>query len=560
MRLLKPIVMAVLVVLAVTPAAPAPAAQDRLGPAPVVADCLYYRGPAPCIYNIGFIEARLSRHILHVGDTLTANYSWGLSPTRGATPLTSGAGLKPVKGKCRIPKIANGTSGSATCTFKAVSRTNGWVTSLGINLSQNASLGSYTENDYYAIIGKEPAIEGFVRREDSTTTKAGYRPGIPNVQVKINGPKFGRSIRTNENGYFFTTVQKAGAYRVTPVLPKKFKGGRSNSAALTPDSKVVNVSDNQVGSAEFKVRDAISVTATPTPKSVPANGFGVVKVDVTVERFGDPLANTQVAVLPNKDSVGADPNTVPVPARYCRAGAGLVWPYVNRGPIHTVKPFDLYTDAQGKASFSVQLGTIPGKLAVRVWVRDAGGQLQTTSINDAREDVTIDNTASNATGLKGFGVTYGQLLTALNLEAETDSYSIVQQLSRLAQAPDSKLANLSFSPIDGPAMRGVLVTNQSERVPLSDDLTVGANNGVVLTPDRVSAAAQEPYGALGYGSYKSMIKSGGLPDLVPWAEWATGTTTSAGWSLAKQDGPSHTQAGYGWTYFGYPYAPQAGGC
>ena len=88
MRLLKLCVIAVLAGLAVIPAAPAAA---RLGPAPVVADCLVYRGPAPCIYNIGFIEARLSRHILHVGDTLTADYSWGLSPTRGATPLTVGA-------------------------------------------------------------------------------------------------------------------------------------------------------------------------------------------------------------------------------------------------------------------------------------------------------------------------------------------------------------------------------------------------------------------------------------------------------------------------------------
>lgn len=532
-------------------AAPAGAAT-KLGPAPVVADCLYYRGPAPCIYNIGFIEARLSRHILHVGDTLTANYSWGLSPTRGATPLTAGAGLKPVKGKCKIPKIANGSSGSATCQWKATSPTNGWVTSLGINLSQNASLGSYTENDYYAIIGKQPAIEGFVRREDSTTTKAGYRPGIPNVTVKINGPRFGRSIKTNENGYFFTTVQKAGKYRITPVLTKKLKAGKRNSVAIDPESKVVNVSDSRVGKAEFKVRDAIEVTATPTPKAVPADGFGVVKVDVTVERFGDPVPNTIVSVLPNKDSVGADPNTVPVPARYCRDGAGLVWPYVNRGPIHTVKPFDLTTDAAGKASFSVQLGTVPGKLAIRVWVRDASGQLQTTSINDAREDVEIDNTAG-AAGVSGFGVAYGKLLTAGNLTAASDATEAANQLATLARG--SELSNLAFSPIAGPSMRGVLVTTQTERVPLSDDLTVGPNGGSVLTPNGVEGAALIPY-----GGYSGLIKSGNLPGLVPFSVWAAGTPSPIGWSLTKQDGPSHSEAGYGWTYYGYPYAPQPGGC
>jgi len=552
-RVPKVLSLVVLVSAALSVAAAPAGAERKLGPAPVVSDCLVYRGPAPCIYNIGFIEMRLSRHILHVGDTLTANYSWGLTPTRGATPLTAGTGLKLVKGHCKIPKIENGSSGSATCQWKATRPTNGWVTSLGINLSQNASLGSYTENDYYAIIGKEPAIEGWVRREDSTTTKAGYRPGIPNVQVKINGPKFGRSIRTNDNGYFFTTVQKAGKYRVTPVLTKKLKDGKSNAVAITPESKVVSVSDGKVGSAEFKVRDAIKVTATPTPASVPADGFHTASVDISVERFGDPVPYAVLSVLPNKDSVGADPNNIPVPARYCRAGAGFVWPYVNRGAIHTVKPFDLTADANGKASFSLQTGTVPGKLAVRVWLKDASGQLQTTSINDARADVTIDNTASTATGLAGFGVTYGQLLTSLSLETATDYYSATNQLAQLARG--SKLANLAFSPITGPSMRGVLVTNQSERVPLSDDLTVGANGGVVLTPDRLANAVLVPY-----GNYASLVKSGGLPDLVPFNDWAAGTTSAAGWSLLKQDGPSKASVSDGWTYYGYPYAPQAGGC
>ena len=545
-------------------AAPATAATGApLGPAPVVADCLVHTGPAPCIYNIGFIEMRLSRHILHVGDTLTGTYTWGLSPTRGATPLVSGVGLDRVKGHCKIPKIDLGSSGSTTCTWKATAPTNAWVTSLGINLSQNASLGSYTENDYYAILGKQPAIEGWVRVEDNSTEKTGFRPGVPNIQVKINGPRFGRSIRTNENGYFFTTLQKAGDYRVTPVLTKKYKNGRSASAAITPDSKVVHVSDNQVGRADFRIEDGTKITAKVDRASVPADGFQVVNVDVDAERFGEPLASQYVQVIPNKESVGANPQTVPVPARYCVYG-GLSWPTGDRTLETFQKPFTVFTDDKGHASFSVQTGTVPGALDAWVWLQDANtGTLRTTNINDARDAVAIQNTATGTASARDFGKALGKTAKDRNLTAPGDVYSLSELLAKDANS-ESGFGGLAFAPVFGSAMYGVLVLPQTERIsPQPGNVVTASANATVLTPEALDPLVAKLYGgplAGGYSGWWATVLGGAMPAAPGFASWAAGLagTDTVGWSLKSQTGVVTTLGG--WQSLGYPYAAQPGGC
>ena len=63
-----------------------------------------------------------------------------------------------------------------------------------------------------------------------------------------------------------------------------------------------------------------------------------------------------VMVIPNRESVGANPQTVPVPARYCVNG-GLMWPNGDRSNQTLQAPFPIYTDDKGKASFTFQTGT-----------------------------------------------------------------------------------------------------------------------------------------------------------------------------------------------------------
>jgi len=539
-------------------------ASAKLGPAPIQADCLTYRGPAPCIYNIGFIEMRLSKHLLHVGDKLTADYSWGLTPTRGATPLRSGIGLDRVKGGCKVPAtIALGSSGSATCTWKATRPTGGWVTSLGINLSQNASLGSYTENDYYAIIGKEPAVEGWVRIEDSNTAKNGVRPGVPNVQVKINGPRFGRSVRTNQDGYYFAELQNPGKYRITPKLTKKYKNGKLNSVAISPESKVVSVSDNQIGRADFTVEDGLKVTANVDRPKVPADGLQVVKVDLDVERFGDPVSGIYLSVIPNKESVGANPQTIPVPARYCVNG-GLQWPYGDRSNLTFQKPFDVYTDAAGKASFTLQTGTVPGKLGLYVWAKDANtGTLRTTNINDARADITIDNESTGSGSTADVGKALGKAAKAKGLTAPTDVISLSNLLIKNAGA-DPGLGGLAFAPVYGSAMYGVLVMPQAQRIsPQAGNYITASADSTVITPEALDPLVGTLYGgplSTGYGAWWATVLAGAMPNPPPFGPWAAGATgnTTTGWSLKEQNGKVYYLGG--WTALGYPYDAQPGGC
>ncbi len=555
-------VVAVIAVLGIS-VLPGTAAAAKLGPAPVVADCLGYRGPSQCIYNIGFIEMRLSSHIVHVGEKLTAQFNWGLTPTRGALPLLFGAGLS--KAKCSgLPKvIALGSTGAGTCTWKATAATPGWQTSLGINLSQNASLGSYTENDFYTVIGKQSAIEGWVRREDSASKKAGYRPGIPNIQVKINGPKFGRSIRTNENGYFFTTVQKAGAYRVTPVLPKKYKAGKSNAVAIDPESKVVHVSGSDVGSAEFKVRDGIKVTATPSRTAVPADGQQGVTVDITAERFGDPLPDgSTLSIVPNKESAGANPQTVPVPARYCNQ-FGVAWPTGDRATNMFQAPFPVYTDAKGHATMSLQTGTVPGKLSFYAWARDASGSLETDSINDARAEVTIDNQSTGSGDPRAIGKPLGAVAKEKNLANPGSIYSLRDLLVANAGA-NPGLGGLAFAVVYGSQMYGVLAMPQTERIePAADGTIPGSAGSTVIPAEYLDGLLGKLYGgptASGWNAFWPTVLGGAMPAPPPFASFAAGSTdgSTTGWSLTPQNGKVTSEGGF--KALGYPYAAVAGGC
>jgi hypothetical protein len=107
-RHILPLVLALLALATLAPTASA------LPPAPVQTDCLTYTGKAQCVYNIGFIEFRLSHHVLHVGDKISGTYTWGFSPTRSGAFLKSGPGLRLLK--CSGDhKAGLGTSGSRTC-------------------------------------------------------------------------------------------------------------------------------------------------------------------------------------------------------------------------------------------------------------------------------------------------------------------------------------------------------------------------------------------------------------------------------------------------------------
>lgn len=538
-RLCRPLLLAAVLVAALGAGAATAAA---LPPAPVQTDCLTYQGKAQCVYNIGFIEFRLGKHVLHVGDKVSGTYTWGFSPTRSGAFLKSGPGLRLLN--CSGDhKAGLGTSGSRTCTWKATSKTGGWQTSLGMTLGQNASLGSYTENDFYIVLGKEMVIEGDVTREETENNPTGGRPGIPNVAVKIHGPE-SKTVHTNANGYYVATVKESGTYRVTPKLPGKYGGKKG----IKPDSRVVKVSSTKSARADFTVEDDLEVTLDFDRDKVPANGYEVVNGTIKAMRFGKPVPNLYVSVIPFKHTVSMDADTAPVPARFCTTPGYLTWPNGTRGLNHNQFPFDVYTDAEGEAKFMVQTGTVPGNLVVQVWAKDGNLKLRNDNITNISETKTIVNEAVPATLLGNLSQDLGKVGTDKGVVWENYPTYLADQLGLQAGG------GLAFDPIQGSGMTGVLVHEATRRIPFGEGGVIGANDGAVMSADRIDTVLS----AL-YGGWSKVINGKALPVLPTFAAWKAGNAT-AGWSLTPQTGNVTSLADpRAWSYFGFPY-PKAGGC
>lgn len=513
-------------------------------PAPVQTDCLTYTGKAPCVYNIGYIEFRLSKRVLHVGDKVTGTYTWGFSPTRSGTFLKGGAGLRLLR--CSGRKNAGlGTSGSRTCTWKAVRKTRGWVTSLGMQLHQNASLGTYTENDFYIVLGREMVIEGEVKREDNEKNPTGGKPGIPGVRVKIHGPQ-SRTVRTNANGYYVATVKKSGRYRVTPRLPRRY-GGRG---AIKPKSRVVKVSSTKAARADFTVEDDLEIRLSFDRDKVPASGFEVVTGTVRATRFGQPVPGLVVSVIPFKRTVSMDAEQAPVPARFCTISWTnfLAWPNGTRGLNKNQFPFDVTTDAAGAARFVVQTGTVPGNLVVQVWAKDATGKLRTDVSSPILDTRTIVNEAVQGSILGNLSQDLGRIGSEKGVVWNTHPQPLSDQLGEHAGG------GLAFAPIYGSAMQGVLVHPATMRIPYLENGAIGDNGGTVITPARLDSIVSTLY-----GGFSRTVNGRALPALPSFAAWKAGNA-AAGWSLLPQTG-NVTFLGdlRDWRYFGFPY-PKAGGC
>lgn len=524
----------------------APAARAELprGPPPIQGDCLGWQGPGLCVYNIGYIEFRLGKRVLHVGDTVTGTYSWGLSETRSGRFLSAGEGLR--LQRCSGDRVAAlGSSGSRTCTWKAVRATAGWVTSLGMTLFQNASLGAYTENDFYVVLGREMVIEGEITRERTENNPTASKQGVPNVPVKIHGSR-SKTVRTNANGYYVATVGESGRYRVTPELPRRFGGRR----ALTPSSRVVAVSRRKAARADFKVDDDLEVTLSFDRDKVPATGLELVTGTIRAERFGAPVPGLVVSLIPFR-RVAMNPETAPVPAHICEISWTnfLKWPSGTRGVSTNAFPFDLVTTADGTVRFAVQLGTVPGTFELQAWAKDDAGRVRLEHVTKVSDTATIANEATGALGPGGLTAELATVAAAQSLALPTNPVALSEELARALGK------GLAFAPVRGSQQGGVLVHPAGERPSYSGaDGRVGSASGLVLPAEHLNVAT-----ATAFGGFAGAAKAGQLPPLPGFAAFAAGAPT-AGWNMAPQDGVVRLEDDLrGWRYLGFPY-PKAGGC
>ncbi len=283
---------------------------------------------------------------------------------------------------------------------------------------------------------------------------------------------------------------------------------------------------------------------------VPASGLELVTGTIRAERFGEPVPNLVVSVIPFRRSVAMNPEEAPVPAHICDVSWTLMmrWPTGTRGQTGNVFPFDETTDERGERRIAVQLGTVPGTFALQVWAKDDAGRLRYEHISDVSDTATIVNEPTGALAPAGFTGELANVATAQALTLPSSPTGLAEELSAKLQR------GLAYTPMRGSSMSGLLVYPAAERPAVGANATIGANSGVVLSPDRLNSAT-----SLAFGGFAGAAKGGQLPAPPSFAQWIAGGGAQ-GWALTPQDGTATIEDDLrGWRYLGFPY-PKAGGC
>ena len=242
-----------------------------LPPAPYEGDCLGFQGP--CFYKARETTFVFSRHVLHIGDHVTAS---GKTIFAGAILSTDAPGLKLLG--CTGHKPAEAP---ISCKYRAVSLTYGWqYATAGISVSLGGN--SYLDSDFYAVVGHHPVIEGFVR--DATGT------GVPAASLNFKGAHAGEHAITDTKGYYEAQVP-AGTYDVSSG-----KGGQSG----LPAHRKLTAREDATVTADFIVDRAPGISGTVRAPCEEKGCHGRPVADVTVRATAGKDAATSSA-LTDKD-------------------------------------------------------------------------------------------------------------------------------------------------------------------------------------------------------------------------------------------------------------------
>ncbi len=192
----------------------------------------------------------ISPHLVKVGQKLTMTVTGDSTPNWVPAP-----GLKPGR-DC--------TPGARTCTFKAVSGTDGWM-----RYSMGFGWGAI-EQDYYGVKAKDDdvfAIRGTVRKHCVLCNSVDPLPG---VTVAAKGKKHA-SATTDSKGRYEIDVPK-GEYSVVPSLADyKFQ----------PKQRKVTVKKQNVGGVDFEGCNAGDALASSAGKKL----HGETKICDLTQRF-----------------------------------------------------------------------------------------------------------------------------------------------------------------------------------------------------------------------------------------------------------------------------------
>jgi Carboxypeptidase regulatory-like domain len=324
-------IVALLLALACAPPAGAKAKKAKdLGPTPVANDCLIYKGGHPCYYDLWSGRFVVDKHLLNVGDTMSAQiqtyggrypaYSWA-PPGGPGLKTISCPGVAPAG-----PKDGSPNYFSLQCSFKATGKTNGWVV---FGPSMGLAISSYVDGDYYAVVAGS-AVSGRVLDAEGNAVKG--------ARINISGPE-DVYADTDDAGFYEAVDLSPGDYTVS-IAKDKFchDNGEDTIAAKTCKKSV----KKHLGAAEVnfrglgkfaiygKVRDefkrglpGVTIAATGLPGGATKNivtgadggyriGFeGGATVNLTSQKGGGPYSFYYVVKPDGTPSTGQSADVTP---------------------------------------------------------------------------------------------------------------------------------------------------------------------------------------------------------------------------------------------------------
>jgi hypothetical protein len=411
-----------------------------------------------------------------------------------------------------------------------------------INVAITNVQGAGYSSDYYAVVGRhDSVIQGQISNKD----KQGAAGVVVDMFGQGNGPSY--EATTGDDGHYAADV-RAGHYRVVPSARSVPSRTEIN---FTPTATDVHAPPNGQADADFELDSGLVVSLDLSHASVPADGAQVVKAKVHVTQYGKPVSGQTVELWPQSDGTSTQAVTTGPRVLMCTAG-GRIWPTGSLDDPDGLG-VDETTDTHGNYTFTLDVGTVPGRWRLTAWAKDASGALITADTRNSADDKTLTVTpvGSPTAGVDAFVPEYNTIASSTSLVAgiSDDTNTMLSDFINLSNT-QSGLYGLAYAPVTG-NQSAILIYQAANTPHLARSGTVTAHTGdLVLQPSNWTAVAGVPITSL-----DAALQAGRLQALPTYADWTAGTSVP-GWT-GQPETMSVTSAAF--QYFGWPYPSTATG-
>ena len=405
-----------------------------------------------------------------------------------------------------------------------------------INVAISSAQGAGYSSDYYAVVGRHDSV---IQGEVSNKDKAGAPGVVVDMFGQGHGPVY--EATTGQDGHYAADV-KAGHYRVFPTA--KSVPSRAE-IKFTPSAHDVHAPPNGKAEANFELDSGLVVTLDLSQASVPADGTQVVNAKVHVTQYGKPVPGQTVELWPQSDETSTQAVTSGPRVLMCTTG-GRIWPTGSLDDPDGLSVNEA-TDQNGNYTFTLDVGTVPGRWRLTAWAKDASGALITADTRNTSDDQTLTVTpvGSTAAGVDAFVPEYNTIASSTNQVAgiTDDINTMLGDFINLSKTQNS-LHGLAYAPVNG-NQSAILIYQAASTPNLASNGTVTAHTGdLVLEPSNWTSV---PGAAV--SSLDAALQQGRLQALPTYADWTAGTSVP-GWT-GHVERMSVTSSAF--QYFGWPY-------